>query len=107
MRDRIEDDARLVPECELPGLGGGQIDRHVDVVQIEKRNDACARIDDLSGLRIMYCTLPLRGATSFSRPGSPRSDPLRPGRCDRKLRRITLRFGGVKSASVAWALFTR
>ena len=70
------------PSASLSGLSGRQVDRHVDVVQIKKRNDACARIDDLSGFlgEILYCTRPLRGATESNPNRMPRFDRLQPAR---------------------------
>src|SRR5262245_30671253 len=46
LREWVEDHARLVPEGKLPGLCRGQINRHINIIQIENRDDACAGIDD-------------------------------------------------------------
>jgi hypothetical protein len=45
----IGNDARLVAKGELTGIIGGKVERHVDIVQIEDRQNALACRDYLAG----------------------------------------------------------
>ena len=49
--DRVEHERASLPTAELAGVGGGQEDRHIDVGEIENREDRGDGGDDFAGPR--------------------------------------------------------
>src|SRR5262249_45112674 len=94
----IEDHARLVSECELPCLGGRQIYSHVDVAQVENRDDSGTGVDNLSR-SVDQVLNPATARRDEREIDQDRVDPVHFGfgGLDCGLRRVALRFGGAKT----------
>ena len=86
------------PSASCPACAGGQINRHVNVVQIKDCDDARAGIDDLSG-PVDQVLNPAAARCNERKIDEDCVDPIRLGLggLDRELRRVALRFGGAKS----------
>src|SRR5262245_41584095 len=95
-REGVEDHACLVPEGKLTGLRRGQINRHIDIIQIENREDARPSIHDFPSPmdQVLNSAATRRDKRKIDQD---RLDTLNLGlgALDRRLRCIALRFGGV------------